>query len=635
MALALQISCPHMLKSCGKLDNLPRTGHKGVSKAGVPVFNPSLHRVGFRMSALATVFLALSGFSSVQAATVARKAAAPAADYRGAYRNYLVGRFAMIQGDVATASLRMAAASAYDPANADLRQKAFLVSVLNGDIDQAADLGPGAASTPTSQLMVHLIAAVRAVRDGHGAAAEREIGAVLKADGNERTAQMIRPYIQAMNGQWDKALDETGDAAIQATEGGRLMGYLIKLDRARLNEIKGHVQAAEADYKALYQPGAAAMIFGPDYANFLERQGRRAEAKAIWTAISQQAADPSTQQALDRLDNPKAAAPPLPDLKQSIAQALFLSATLYFSGNDTEMALANVRLSLYLDPTPERARIFLGQIEEELKNNDAADAAWAAVAPESPYYSEATLRRIWALRARDQLPEALNLVDQVLQRQPDSLSFVVEKADILHAMDRDADALAALDGRVKRAGDADFTWQARFLQAMIYDSLDQWPQAETAIKKAQALAPDRPEVLNFLGYGWINRGLHVQEGMDLVRRALQLQPKSGAVIDSLGWGYYKLGNYDEALDFIEEAVQLDPSDAEVNDHLGDVYKALGRNVEAGYEWSRVLTMKATQRELASVREKIDANTAALAAEARAKAQPQATAFNDAAAAKKP
>jgi tetratricopeptide (TPR) repeat protein len=235
------------------------------------------------------------------------------------------------------------------------------------------------------------------------------------------------------------------------------------------------------------------------------------------------------------------------------------------------------------------------------------------------------------------LPEALTLVDEGLARQPDTLSFVVEKADILHAQDKDAEALATLDGRIKRVGDADFTWQARFLQAMIYDGLNQWPQAEDAIKKAQALAPDRPEVLNFLGYGWINRGSQVQEGMDLVRRALQLQPKNGAVIDSLGWGYYKLGQYDEALGFIEEAVQLDPSDAEVSDHLGDVYKALGRNAEAGYEWSRVLSLKATGRELATVRQKLDANTAVMAADAHNKAagKGQATAFNDAGTAKKP
>jgi len=542
----------------------------------------------------------------------------------------------MAQGDFATASLRMGAAATYDPGNAELRQNAFRISVLNGDIDQAADLGPGAAPAPLSQLVSHLIGAVRAIREGKGAVAARDIDVVLKTDGGERSALMLRPYVEAMNGQWDKALDESGDAALATSDRDRLMALLLKLDRARLNEIKGRPDAAEADYKTLYQPGAAAMIFGPDYANFLERHGRRDEAKAIWTTISQAAADPVSQQALNRLNDPKAAPPPLPDLRQSAAQALFLSATLYSSGNATEMALANIRLALYLDPTLERARIFLGQIEAEVKDNDAADAAWAAVAPDSPFYTDATLRRVWALRARDQLPEALNLVDQALARQPDALSFTIEKADILHAQDKDAEALALLDGRIKRAGDADFTWQARFLQAMIYDSLDRWPQAEDAIKKAQALAPDRPEVLNFLGYGWINRGQRVQEGMDLVRRALQLQPKSGAVIDSLGWGYYKLGQYDEALGFIEQAVQLDPSDAEVNDHLGDVYKALGRNVEAGYEWSRVLTLKATSRELAAVRRKIDANAAVIAADTQNKAAgANATAFNDAGAAKKP
>ena len=591
----------------------------------------------------ALVLILAAGACGASAATP-KKAAPPAAaaqpkappvDFRGAYSNYLVGRFAMAQGDVASASLHLDAAANYDASNADLREKAFLVSILDGDIDQAAELGSGTSTTPTARLMANLIGAVRAVRDNHGAVAEHDLDAVLKTDPNERSAIMIKPYAQALDGQWDKALDDSADATAQASDANKLMGFLLKLDRARLNELKGKPAAAEALYKTLYQPGAAAVIFGPDYANFLERQGRRDEAKAIWTNINSVTSDAQAQQALARLDDPRGAPPPLPNIRQSVAQALFLSATLYFSGHDTEMALANARLSLYLDAAPERPRIFLGQIEDELKNHDAADAAWASVPPDSPFFSEATLRRVWALRAADRLPEALTLVDQMLARKPDTLAFVVEKADILHAQEKDADAIAVLDDRIKRAGDTDFTWQARFLQAMVYDSLNRWPEAEDAIKKAQAMAPDRPEILNFLGYGWIDHGLHVQEGMDLVRRALQLEPKSGAIIDSLGWGYYKLGNYDEALGFIEQAVQMDPSDPEVNEHLGDVYKALGRNAEAGYEWSRVLSMKATQSQLAIVRKKIDDNAAAMAAAKPAAKQPDATALANEPAAKKP
>ena len=597
----------------------------------------------WRLMTSALVLILAAGACGASAATP-KKAAPPAAaaqpkappvDFRGAYSNYLVGRFAMAQGDVASASLHLDAAANYDASNADLREKAFLVSILDGDIDQAAELGSGTSTTPTARLMANLIGAVRAVRDNHGAVAEHDLDAVLKTDPNERSAIMIKPYAQALDGQWDKALDDSADATAQASDANKLMGFLLKLDRARLNELKGKPAAAEALYKTLYQPGAAAVIFGPDYANFLERQGRRDEAKAIWTNINSVTSDAQAQQALARLDDPRGAPPPLPNIRQSVAQALFLSATLYFSGHDTEMALANARLSLYLDAAPERPRIFLGQIEDELKNHDAADAAWASVPPDSPFFSEATLRRVWALRAADRLPEALTLVDQMLARKPDTLAFVVEKADILHAQEKDADAIAVLDDRIKRAGDTDFTWQARFLQAMVYDSLNRWPEAEDAIKKAQAMAPDRPEILNFLGYGWIDHGLHVQEGMDLVRRALQLEPKSGAIIDSLGWGYYKLGNYDEALGFIEQAVQMDPSDPEVNEHLGDVYKALGRNAEAGYEWSRVLSMKATQSQLAIVRKKIDDNAAAMAAAKPAAKQPDATALANEPAAKKP
>ncbi len=154
-------------------------------------------------------------------------------------------------------------------------------------------------------------------------------------------------------------------------------------------------------------------------------------------------------------------------------------------------------------------------------------------------------------------------------------------------------------------------WQTLLLQAIIYDSLDRWDDAEATIKKAQALNGARPEIQNFLGYGWINRGTHIEDGMALVRLALKSNPKSGAIMDSLGWGYYKLGDYDQALGFIEQAVQLDPSDAEVNEHLGDVYKAMGRSTEAGYEWNRVLSLKITDKQAAEVRRKIDENAQTL------------------------
>ena len=548
--------------------------------------------------------------------------------YPSPYANYLVGRFAMAQGDVSTAAKAMSAATLADPSDADLREKAFLISILGGDIDRAATVAQGMTpTTDTSRLMVSLIGAVRAVKSGKPVPALKDIDALLKINPHDRNGLLLRPYILAMNGQWKAALDESGDTGLQGNDRDRLLMYLLKANRARINELDGNKTEAENLYKSLYQPGAAIFIFGPDYAGFLERQNRKDEARVIWQAIADQTKDAQALQALKRLDTGSGTAPMLPGLVESMSQALFVSSTLSFSEHDSEFALANLHLSLYLDDSSDRERIFLGQVQQELKDSDAADAAWAGIRPDSPFYNEATLRRIWAMRNDEKPEQALALVNQGLERTPDNLSLIVEKAGLLHAMDKDNEALSVLEGRIQRVGDTDFGWQAFYTQAMVYDGLNRWSDAETAIKKAQAINGNQPEILNFLGYGWVSRGQQIDQGMDLIRQALKVSPKSGAIIDSLGWGYYKKGQYDQALDFIEQAVQMEPADAEINEHLGDVYKALGRDTEAGYEWQRVLTLQTTERQAETVRRKLDANAASLKM-ANSKPQATTTALND-------
>lgn len=551
---------------------------------------------------------AVIGMALVSVLLAMPAAAAPkdASASQESYGNFLVGRYAMAMGDVGTASRSLTSASAGDPAEADLREKAFLVAILNGDIEKAQTIAPQGA-TGISRLMGGLVTATTAVKANKASVAVKAIDGVLKFDGDEKTASLLRPYVRAMNGDWKGAFDESGDAALNASDRGRLLVLLLKAERARLFEMKGRIKDADALYTSLYQPGAASFIFGPDYAGFLERQGRKDEARIVWKTMAESSGDPVSRQSLLRLDTPGARPTPLPDLKSSMAQALLLSATLYSSDRDSEMALASLRLSLYLDPSSDRARIFLGQINQDLKDSGAAEAAWAGVAPGSPYAGEAALRRAWSLRARNENDEALKLVEGVLASSPDDIAFVAEKADILHAQGKDQEALKVLNDRAARAGSEDFTWQAWFIQAVVSDALDDWNAAEAAITKARTLAGDRPEILNFIGYGWISRDLKVKEGMELVRQAMALSPRSGAIVDSLGWGYYKLGDYDQALTYVEQAVQMDPSDPEINEHLGDVYLALGRKTEARYEWQRVLTLDATGKSAVSVRAKLDAN----------------------------
>ena len=115
------------------------------------------------------------------------------------------------------------------------------------------------------------------------------------------------------------------------------------------------------------------------------------------------------------------------------------------------------------------------------------------------------------------------------------------------------------------------------------------------MKKALELFPDQPLVLNYLGYSWVDQGVHLDEGMDMIRRAVEQRPDDGYIVDSLGWAYFRTGNYDEAVKNLERAVELKPEDPTINDHLGDAYWRVGRTLEAHFQWSQAQGPQSGQR----------------------------------------
>jgi Flp pilus assembly protein TadD len=133
-----------------------------------------------------------------------------------------------------------------------------------------------------------------------------------------------------------------------------------------------------------------------------------------------------------------------------------------------------------------------------------------------------------------------------------------------------------------------------------------WPEAERDLQAALKQRPDEPELLNFLAYSWIDRGEHLSEALAMTQKAVAQNPQSGAMVDSLGWAYYRLGDYKTAVAKLEQAVVLEPSDPDVNDHLGDAYWRVNRKTEAQYQWRRVLTLEPSAKLKASVEAKLKA-----------------------------
>jgi Flp pilus assembly protein TadD len=162
-------------------------------------------------------------------------------------------------------------------------------------------------------------------------------------------------------------------------------------------------------------------------------------------------------------------------------------------------------------------------------------------------------------------------------------------ADALRVNERYAESAQVLDKLIANQG-AKSTWQLYYMRGVAKQQSGDWAGGESDMKKALSLSPDEPEVLNYLGYSWVDRGERLQEAKAMIERAVAAKPDSGAMVDSLGWAYFRLGDFNKAVDQLEHAAELEPADPDINNHLGDAYWRAGRKTEAQFQWQRVLTL---------------------------------------------
>ena len=124
-----------------------------------------------------------------------------------------------------------------------------------------------------------------------------------------------------------------------------------------------------------------------------------------------------------------------------------------------------------------------------------------------------------------------------------------------------------------------------------------WEEAEKDLKKSLEILPDQPHVLNYLGYTWIDKGINLDEGLEMLKKANSLRENDGYIIDSLGWAYFAKQDYVKAEEFLRNAVELLPEDPIINDHYADSLWMLEKTIQARYIWENVLKLEKTDKKL--------------------------------------
>ncbi len=130
-----------------------------------------------------------------------------------------------------------------------------------------------------------------------------------------------------------------------------------------------------------------------------------------------------------------------------------------------------------------------------------------------------------------------------------------------------------------------------------YERVGDDKNSDKDLLKSLSIKPDDPYVLNYLGYSWLERNYNIQEAISMLDNAYNQKKNDPFIIDSVGWGYYLIGDFVNAENFLRKAIQLMPKDPIVNDHYGDVLWKLNRKIQAKYYWQSALNSKDSENEM--------------------------------------
>jgi tetratricopeptide (TPR) repeat protein len=515
--------------------------------------------------------------------------------------SYLAARHAGAERDSAAAATYYLDVLKLDPRNPDLLSRAFLSVLTDGDIDEASKLGERLLAADHSDRIARLVIGVRELKLKHYGAARQNFSQSVRGPVTDLTATLLSAWAQAGAGETRAAID-----TMDKLSGPDWYGIFKDLHAGLILDLANNKKDAGKRYANAYKADPTALRTVEAYGRFLSRTANKDDALKVYQDFAKALPDhPIINEEMKEIS----AGDKLPSFVDSpqsgAAEALYgLGASIGRRGGE-DLALIYLQLALYLQPAHPMALLSLGDLYEELKKPDLAIKAYERVPASSALARNAEIQMAVDLDALDRTDEAKKRLEHVIAEHPKDTEAIIELGNI----QRGRKDFAACGDTYTKAIDTipkpeKSNWVMFYFRGICFERSHQWPAAEADMKKALELYPDQPLVQNYLGYSWVDQGAHMDQGMDMIRKAVEQRPDDGYIVDSLGWAYFKTGNYDEAVKNLERAVELKPEDPTINDHLGDAYWRVGRTLEAHFQWSHAKDLKPEPEDLPKIEAKL-------------------------------
>jgi tetratricopeptide (TPR) repeat protein len=503
-----------------------------------------------------------------------------------AFGAYLAGLYAGRQQDLASAADFMLQALASDPSNEQLLERSFVLAASDGRRAEAVELARRLAAVNPEQAMAGLVRAGDAAARGNLDEADAVLADLPEKGLSTVSTPLLRSWIDVAKGNIDAALERA--APLRNRDG---FGVFYSLHVALVNDVAGRIEAAKTAYdEALEASGKPTLRLAMVAGNFFERAGDGERAAEIYRDMAARGPDSTFfQPALERIAAGTKPKPLVASATDGMADALFNLASLLSQERADELALVHAHVALWLQPDFELTYMLIGEVLQGQERRSEAVTVYRRIPADSPFSWMARLRISEELEGLDRIDEASAELESLAAARPDSFEPLYRLGNLLRGKERFAEAVAAYDRAAARVGKPESRyWSLFYFRGISLERLSDWSRAEKDLLLALELEPDQPFVLNYLAYTWVDRKLNLDRAKSMLVRAVELRPDDGYIVDSLGWVYYRLGDYQEGVKQLERAVELRPQDPVINDHLGDAYWRVGRHQEARFQWRRSL-----------------------------------------------
>ena len=484
-------------------------------------------------------------------------------------------------GNHARSASLLASLAQAQPQDVDLARKALGEAIGAGQMDLALNL---ARSVPPQRLTseARMLLATDEIRRRRTDRAVEWLS--LKGENGDLAflVPLVKAWDQAESGDLNRAIQE-----VDAIPNNSLLTPLKAEQRALiLLKFRRTAEAEPFARQAIGGAGNREIRLRLALADGFLAAGDRTRALAM---VEDMPADVSATRQRVLAGKPSGEA--IDTMNEAMGETLLAFASDLIRLQRSSAPIGLVQVARYADPQNANAALLLALLLDEADRSDEALALLNSIPRDDALIGQVRDATVRILSDKKRYGEAYAIAAPAAAAPgagPDDFSRL---GDLLQAMERRNEAADAYGRAIALAnaqGVKTDLWTLLLFRASALEEAGRWPEAKQALEQGLAVAPDQPLLLNYLGYGKLERGEDIDSAEAMIRKASQLAPDDASITDSLGWAQYKRGKVAEAIATLQKAAEKDPDQAEIQEHLGDALFKSGRRFEARFAWQAAL-----------------------------------------------